>query len=391
VIAFQHASRGPLAVLSRPPVVDLRTTIDGRRVRFTSGLDTESAHFEEALVRQLRSDGSAPQILSLWQRHAWLEASRAELRLLQVSAPDGAPAMQAALHIARPWRLPWLGYATARQLGPATSGEDEAAGLRILRQVCAASRDLLSVRVQPFRLQRRELSDFEARARRAGYTLSEPLSATRTLLMDIGAPPELLLLSLPKKTRALIRFRARAPVILREITSGRYTAACRAAEEAALRRSTGGEATSSYDFDALFRLARAHPERAVMFGLFFRDRPEELVAYACAVRHGAVAEYSSAGSLSDPRVRALPYSYMLLWELVRWAQRLGTRWLDLGGITDGGKDDALAGVTWFKRHFSDADVEIGREMVATLRPTRLRLVDSMRDILRRPSVNRPGL
>ena len=42
--------------------------------------------------------------------------------------------------------------------------------------------------------------------------------------------------------------------------------------------------------------------------------------------------------------------------------------VDLGGVTDGGEADACAGISQFKRHFSENEVELGREMSVTLMP-----------------------
>jgi lipid II:glycine glycyltransferase (peptidoglycan interpeptide bridge formation enzyme) len=52
-----------------------------------------------------------------------------------------------------------------------------------------------------------------------------------------------------------------------------------------------------------------------------------------------------------------------MWDLIRWAKREGARWFDFGGVTRGAedKDDALAGISDFKRRFCRNEIALGEE------------------------------
>jgi hypothetical protein len=355
--------------------VDERRVVDGRQVRFTCCLDDESARFEDELfarVRQTTSDeahaGSGELVtLPLPQRHVWLRHTRREFRLLQVRDRDGKAAAQVVLSIYRPQSFVGVGNAVAHKLGPAATGADEEFALSVLRQLCAEQGDILTLRVQPRRFDIRDLRDFEARARRAGFELSEPESVTRTLLFDLTRTPDEIMAQFPKRTRAKVRHRKRSDVELRVLTDDVWIPRMRAAADASVSR-TDRQARSRYEWEPMLAVARDRPDLSVVVGLFLNGRPDELLAFASAERHGALAEYTAAGSRTDPELRSLPFNYFLVWELISWARQHGSTALDLGGVTDGGQLDPLAGISEFKRHFTDAEGEVGRELSTALHP-----------------------
>jgi hypothetical protein len=365
-------------ITTRQAALDLRSRIDGRDVRFTTALDDEAERFERELVEQpivpcnahvadhgaLTSEGGRVE-LPLQQRIAWLRHAGAEVRLLQVRVTGGRPAMQAAIVIERPRWTPWLGNAVAPRLGHAVNGAEELFGLRVLRALCASSGDLATLRLQARRLGAHALCDFEARARHVGFALVDPEAVTRTLLLELHASSAALLAALPKKTRAKLRASATSPFEIRAITDAGQLPALKAAAIASIQR-TGGT-VSRAPWAPLFALAHDDPTRARILGLFRCGSPAPL-AFVAAIRHGALAEYVSAGSVDDAELRSQPFNYFLLWELAEWARANGSTWLDLGGVTEGGPEDPLAGISTFKRHFTSYETEVGREMIATFRP-----------------------
>ncbi len=360
--------------------VDLRRATEDGEVRLSSVLDEETEAFEAELLKRSRtgSDGGEGTLeLPVFQRHAWVRHSDGEFLLFQMRDAEGRAAMQVVLTIERPRRLQAFGRAIAYKLGPAATPVDEERGLSALRALCTECEDLVTLRLQPYRRTLRELLDFEAHARRAGYSLVDPIGVTRTLVYDVSAPIDAQLAALSKKTRAKVRHRERQNVSLRALTDVSYATRCTEAVNSSLARTGGG--TTRYNFAAAFALAQQHPELVRVIGLFRNEHPDQLLAYVVGVRHGEMAEYSSAGSLSDPALRSMPFNYWLLWELITWANEGGARWLDLGGITDGAPTDARAGISGFKRHFSELDVELGREMVAQLRPLRALALDAVLD------------
>jgi hypothetical protein len=374
-----HRPQGWLERWSAREAIDLRTDVDGWSARLSERLDEHTQAFEDELLR-------AGIELPLCQRHGWLRASPLEHRLFQLRDPGGAAAMQIALLIERPRRLPLLGRARAWKLGAGTSTEAEWLAVRALRELCAQAGDLVSLRLQPYRRDLTTLRDFEGRARRSGYQLCEPLGVTRTLIVDLSAPPEVALAALSKKTRAKVRHHGRAQVELRPLTDAALIPACVTAVNASLARTGGG--TTHYDFTAAFALAAADPGACRAIGLFGLEQPDQLAAFVIGFRHGELAEYGVAGSLMLPWLRALPFNYWLVWELMLWARQGGARWLDLGGITDGGPGDARAGISDFKRHFPAADAEVGRELLVELQPARALALSLWQQLQQAPAPRR---
>ncbi len=376
---------------NRRAPLDVRTRIGDHDIRFTTALDADAERFERELLEQpivpcnehvgeggvLTSEAGRvePQ---LHQRIAWLRRSSAEVRLLQVRASNGRPSMQVAIDVERPRWAPWLGNAIARRLGHAVSGAEELNALRLLRTLCVASGDLVTLRLQARRLGVHALCDFEERAHRAGFVLADPEAVTRTLLLDLRASPDELLARLPRKTRHKVRALAASPFEIRAVTDAGHLEALKVAALASIHRSGG--TTSHAPWGSLLAVAHEDPTRARILALFPRGGGDMPLAFVAGVRHGALAEYVSAGSIDDAALRSHPFNYFLLWELADWARANGATDLDLGGVTEGGPEDKFAGISSFKRHFTNTEAEIGREMISTLRPGAGLILDTMRGI-----------
>lgn len=367
--------------------------VDGRILRFTRDLDDESEYFEKELHTQsivpcregIDRDGTLTSErgvleLPLQQRHVWLRQARSELRLLQVRDHRGRAAMQAVVSVYRPRHLPWLGHGVAHRLGHATSAAEEQWGLSMLRMLCAADGDFVTLRLQPKRLGVHALCDIESRARRAGFSLTDPEGVTRTLLVDLRPSSEHLLATLSAKTRKKLRSFEGSEFVMRPLLDATHAGQCRAASLASVRRH--GKSATRAPIEAILALAPLEPTRVRAIGIFRVDRPSELLAFAAAQRDGEIAEYRSAGSIDDPHLRKHPFNYWLLWELTEWARANGAHHFDLGGISDGGPDDPLAGIASFKRHFTHTEAEVGRELLAVLRPSTWLASSAWRQILR---------
>jgi hypothetical protein len=352
---------GEIAGRHERRAIDLRWSEDGWSARLTSTLDAETEAFETELL-------AGGVELPVFQRHAWMLGSDHEYRVMQLQDPDGTPAMQVALDIERPRRMPMFGRAFSPRLGTGISIDAEWYGVRALAQLARDCGDLVSLRLQPYRRDPVALRDFEARGRRAGFQLCDPVSVTRTLLVDLSSHPDQLIAELSKGTRGKIRHKSRQSVIIRELSGAAHIESCHAAANASLSRSNGG--LVRFDFAAAFAFRDKHPERMHALGLFLPEDPDRLVAYAIACRHGEMAEYISAGSLDHAKLRAMSFNSWLMWDLVSWAHQRGAQWFDLGGITDGGPGDTRVGISSFKRHFSKLDAEVGRELTVDLQPAR---------------------
>jgi hypothetical protein len=347
---------------------------DGVSARFTRKLDAESERFEAELLA-----GPSAPALALSQTHLYLSRTPREFWLFQARDAQGKPAMQAAVYVSRSRVWKQFAQGSVPRMSATASREGERFFIVALKKACLENTDLMTLRLQPYRLEAADLDAFEGHAKSEGFDRVPALDVTRTLLMDLKPTPEELLAGFRPKTRATFKHRSRDEVILRSIADPAFVRRCQEAERAAFVR-TGGK-TAGYDFETHFRLANEKPDRAFAFGLFLPSRPNELLAFVTGVRHGKVAEYQSAGSFSDPELRQVPFNYFLIWELILWARKSGAELFDLGGVSAGGDDDPLAGITRFKRYLCDHEVEIGRELLSVLRPRRYALFQAMYAVL----------
>lgn len=344
----------------------MKFTIEGRTVRFTSFIDSESLAFESE-ASSILSDASCTQTLS------YLQHSKKAFYLLQIRSADGVPAMQACIYLGKSKMPPGFNMASVPNFHRAINGIEEEFGLRVLQDLCKKIPGVMTLRLQPLRFDPLELMNFQARALRQGFDITNPISPVRTLLLDLRPTSEELYSSLPQKIRAKFRHPGKEKITLRELTDPAYIEACRNTTSASFQRSKNHQAVG-YDFETVFSLAKEKPDQARIIGLFFKDHsdetPEHLKAYVIGLRNGKYAEYSSAGSLQDPELRSMPFNYFLLWELINWARSSGCERMDLGGITDGAPTDPLLHVSRFKRTLSTHELETGREMIKVIRPLR---------------------
>lgn len=360
--------------------VDLRREYGPRRVRLTSFIDEETRRFEDGLraVLAAKAGPDCARELPWIQTHDYLELCPREFRLLQAHDASGAPAAQVAVYLARPRRAPWFASATAERFGPASDGEEEEFVLGALRGLFDELGEAVTLRLRPERFDLGELRDYQERAGRAGFRLTEAQDVTRTLIYDLRPTEEEQLALFSRRTRLKFKSPESERVAVRPLDDRRYIPQCRAALDAAFARTAGGGA--HFDLETAFAFAGRHPDRGALFGLFMKDRPDRLLAYTTGFRSGASAEYSSAGSLDDPGLRELPFNYWLLWELLRWAKRSGASFFDLRGVTSGGSADPLAGISAFKRRFASRETEVNREMTAVLKPAMNALHASLRGL-----------
>jgi hypothetical protein len=341
---------------------DIRLEKDGRKIRFTDFIDAESLAFE-AEAGALLADAPIEQRLVYYQDYSH------KYFVLQIRGRDGKPASQLCVHIGRPKLMPWFAMATVRNLHPAINAEEEEFGLKMLQELAPEMPGVMTLRLQPKIYDSSELLSFQARAIRAQFLAAdEPLGVTRTLLLDLGPDSDELLARLPSRTRQKIRHHSRAKVTICALEDPKYIKSCREAADVARIRTGAGP--SSDDFETSFALAKSHPDRCKVIGLFFNHRPTELLAYAIGFNNGKRVEFYSAGAVHDPELRSIPFNSFLVWELINWARHQGCTEMDMGGITDGGPNDPLQGVSKFKRGMTENEVETGREMIHTVRPLR---------------------
>jgi peptidoglycan pentaglycine glycine transferase (the first glycine) len=199
-----------------------------------------------------------------------------------------------------------------------------------------------------------------------------------TLLVDLKRSEQQMLAALSGRAQRNIKAIARHPVAVRAIVEHGAASRLDALVREAFAR-TGGT-YQPHDWSAAIELSRAHPDHSRIIGLFRTDRegPDTLLGFAWAQCHGSYAHYA-IGASTRPADLRIPLSYALVWELACWARRTGATYLDLGGVTLGRSDaeDPLAGITDFKRSFSDRVVEVGEEWVLEPHPRRARIARAL--------------
>lgn len=366
--------------MSNKTPLDLRLTLEGRNIRVTNQIGAEAEEFERALLVRQRlrpyEDGALPLHLNLPQQTVWVKNTDQDALLIQISTADGLPAAQVVATIYHPRRTKWFRHAIVHAMGCSfVSHEEELWLYKTLPGILKNARGVSRLRLQAMRLAHADLMDFDNLARRAGYSLTDPLAVTRTLAFDIQAPIDEILASLGSKTRAKVRHHGLEKIEIRTIADDASIPALKVALAASFSRTKGGE--PYLEFNDLLRVAKERPDLVLIQGLYLKHRPDDLLAYSIVLRHGDVVESFSSGSLPDSELRKLPFNYFLLWGRIPWAQAHGGKVIDLGGVTDGGTTDPLAGISQFKRHFCEKQLETGREMVLETSPLRCFLFNAL--------------
>jgi len=207
-----------------------------------------------------------------------------------------------------------------------------------------------------------------------GFREVRPPSSYRyTLVIDLRPAEEEIFASFGKTARKRIRETMKMSLRSVAISDPVYAQQLSELQQEALRR-TGGH-IGSVNWEGLLKLSGDHPELSGVFGLFLNEdlAPENMVAFACVCNHGDHAEYSLAGSRSRGEVK-VPFGFLLMWDMVRWAKAVGAQWFDMGGVTvAGGDGTALEGISEFKRHFSHVVEEVGAEWQLEPAPVRAKI------------------
>jgi hypothetical protein len=144
-------------------------------------------------------------------------------------------------------------------------------------------------------------------------------------------------------------------------------------QEEALQRTRGH--VFQEDWQKVLTLSRENPDLSRVFGLFLgeEDTPENMGAFGWVCNHGDHGEYRAAGSKSRGDVR-IPFGYLLVWQMIRWAKTTGAEWFEMGGgVVSGENRSELEGISAFKRYFTHDVVEVGAEWVLEPAPLRARI------------------
>ncbi len=347
---------------------------DGKyRCRFFDRFDDEARRFEDRLRLEQTVVESIPwPRISFWQGYRHLQSAAKPYFVLQMTREDSPRSYQIAV-IEHASRIPFFKSGTAPYWIPALdpeSARDQAELLKSLRLLCLGHTSLMTLRVHAYVPGEPALNAAEKLLRESGFEACAAQAPAKTRIIDLRPSVEEVLSRFPAKTRALLKIKKPEALRVDELRREQIPE-LQAALNDSFGRSTAQQ--HDYDFEGLFDALENFPESAAGLGLFLSDDSSRLKAFATGVASLPLYEYAASGSRSDARLRQFPFNYILLWRLVEIAIARGAAIFDMGGITDGGPEDPLAGISYFKRRFPGSDVSIGREASLALRPFRLRL------------------
>jgi hypothetical protein len=207
-----------------------------------------------------------------------------------------------------------------------------------------------------------------------GYREVRPPNVYRyTLVIDLKPSEDAIFASFSNNARRRIRETAKMSLRSVVIIDPMYVERLEELQQEAFHR-TGGNIASA-DWRGVLRMSHERPDLSRVLGVFPGEdtAPENLGAFLWVCNHGDHGEYRAAGSARRSDVK-IPLGYLLLWDMIRWAKSTGAEWFDMGGVTLAqGNEDALEGISRFKRYFSREVVEVGAEWVLEPSPVRARI------------------
>lgn len=217
----------------------------------------------------------------------------------------------------------------------------------------------------------------------SGFVPSPLRSYRHTLTLPIDMPDEVLLAQ-RKSLRKRLKEAEKARVQVRVLTEPEFADRIGELQRIAMARSGGSFRIP--DWTALLKLSAEQPHLSRIVGLFAEgpQTPADLLGFVWGCMHGDHAENRAAGTADMPHtLRHVSISYPLLWNTVQWSRDLGATWFDMGGVTlQSGADDPLAGISSFKRGFSETVEEVGDEWVLEPHPWKSRVAGAVSKLAR---------
>jgi hypothetical protein len=342
--------------------------------RFFDRFDEEARQFEDRLRSGHMLVESIPwPRISFWQGYRHLESISNRYFVLQMARNDSGKTYQMAV-IEQTSRIACFKTGAVPYWIPSLEPEslqDQAELLKILRELCLQHTSLMSLRVHSYIPGDSALDVAEKILRGSGFETCERHAPAMTRIIDLRPPLEDILSQFPSKTRTKLKLKKPEEVRVEPLKLREQIPDLQSAFNDSFYRSS--DRRYDYDFESLFGILEKSPDAAAAFGFFLSDDWNSPRAFITGVASPPLFEYSAAGSRSDVRLRQFKFNYILLWKLVETAKVRGALTFDMGGITDGGPDDPLAGISDFKRRFPGFEANIGRERLLEIKPMRCRL------------------
>ena len=233
----------------------------------------------------------------------------------------------------------------------------------------------------PDRRQRTERSILGAGG--IGTGPSRSYSHTLVIPLPTGGDDALLAALRPTARRRVLKFQRSAEIQVSPVTEAARLDRVSALYQESFART--GAAPPTLRFQDVLR--DADSGRSVLLGTFLQSRsaPDDLVAFLWCRLHGDHVTYDTAGSERSDALQGVPVSYPLVWEMLRWGAAHGAQWADLGGVipAEKGAEHRTAGISGFKRRFSDREKEIASEFRFEPHPIITQSAEAVRQLARR--------
>jgi len=301
------------------------------------------------------------------------------LWFVAVRAAGGGYQAGFAVDVSRSRALPGHLLFTVEKFGAALSDGARAAGLRALAHLGRSHPRVLRVYVEVYARDAGVRESVGAILRELGFRRpAQPRVYSDTVLVNLAPDEDAILASFHSSTRRNIRKIAALAFEVRAIVGSALIDRMDALLRESLAR-TGGSPQHE-DWEAVTALSDRCPKLSRLVGLFRTDitGPDALVAFAWGLNHGDYVDNPTTGMTRLPGSRT-PFTYALIWDLIRWAKQVGARHFDFGGVTTGhlSEGDPLGGISDFKRRFSDTIVSVGEEWRLEPNPLRGQLAAAL--------------
>jgi hypothetical protein len=378
-------------------IIKLELTRGDFQFNFSNSFDQQSREFEDSKIRSKAhdifslndDDGILRELpwanLSYWQSYHFLDNQENPFYFLQMTNRKTFNHYQIVVSVEIS-RVELFQIGTVHQWimsSEVESTTDQHELLSQLNYFCRHHTNLMSLRIQPYMPGKKSLESTYNLLTPLGFADVSPKSIIKTRMIDLRPPTEEILSSFSGNGRARLKIKNKDDdlVEVKEIFDIMTIPFLQNALNASYTRST--DKKCPYSFIPLLISAAKRVHEVLILGFFFKDNENVPLAFITGINHGGVIEYSVGGSLSDSKLRHFPFNHILMWQLVLRSKQNGAHLLDMSGITSGTDDDALKGITNFKRLFPGFELTVGREMEIAFRPKLIFLYSMIRTSLKK--------
>lgn len=313
--------------------------------------------------------------LPLRSRQVWAQCMPGDSWFLP--SPDATAGL--AVQVGESRALPGHLLLRAMNLGDAYASPEGDRLFAHLRDIVKSESHILRLNLEFVLLDPAARTHITAVLEELGFRRTKSMRGyARTVLVDLAGTNEEIFGGFSATTRREIRRGERNGYRIRVLQDPGYAERLNEISRETFGRS-GGE-WHPRPWYARMRIGEATPDASRLIGLFSDTdaKPEHLLAFAWGVRNGDVAEYDDAGTLRlEGQGSAL--SYLLMWDLIRWAKQAGAHTFDLGGVTEPDRPEQVTqrGITEFKRRFSKHEAVVGMEWEFEPHPLKSALANSL--------------